>query len=121
MKRPFRFLLLLLFTLLSCDKDKEITHLLNSKKPNELIEGVYEAGNSRDVKYVPLLLKNADKPWASTLLQFKGITVYTECMFSLSKILHVKPPHKFGGPLETADTVNIRFYSYFWQNRMKSK
>ncbi|WP_426669555.1 hypothetical protein ACPPVU_25485 [Mucilaginibacter sp. McL0603] len=116
-KRYVKFVLFsLLVIVTSCQRDKEITRLLNSNKPGEIIQGTYEAGMSGDKKYVPLLLKDADNPAVSTALHFKGFSVYTEKMYALERILHVKPPHPYNGILVIPDSVNIKFYNNYWRS-----
>jgi hypothetical protein len=120
MNRRFELILFLsLFIIVSCNRDKEISRLLKSSNPNERIEGAYEAGKSGNMKYVPLLLNDANDPSASTLLHFKGFTVYTETMFALERILHVKPPHPYKDILLLPDSVNVKFYTLLWQKMNK--
>ncbi|WP_295675904.1 hypothetical protein [uncultured Mucilaginibacter sp.] len=116
MKNGLKCILIFLFFILaSCSDDREITRLLNSNIPNEIIEGAYKAGNSGEKKYVPLLLHDAANGSEGTSLHFARFTVYTEKMFALERILHVKPPHPFGGIKTQPDSVNIRFYVALWQ------
>jgi hypothetical protein len=121
MSKRFSFILfLLVFLIVSCDRDKEIRQLLNSKNPNDIIEGANKAGQTHEKKYVPLLLNNAADPRVATDLHFKGFSVYTEKMYALQDILHVKPPHHFGHILEEPDSVNIKFYNDLWQSMNKT-
>jgi hypothetical protein len=114
-------MIFLLLVLMSCNQDKEIQQLLHSEKPTEIMEGAYKAGTSGDKKYVPLLLKNANNPSASTALHWKGFTVYTEVMFALERIYKVRPPHSYDGVLVLPDSVNIKFYSALWHNMAKDR
>lgn len=115
MKKHFKVVLCFLSLLtISCNKDKQIQELLNGHTATEIIEGANMAGESGNKKYVPLLLKNAYKPRASTDLRHKGFTVYTEVMYALNQIFHIKPPHKFGDILESPDSLNISFYTSLW-------
>ncbi len=113
MKR-YSLMILGVVLMMACNKDKKIIWLLNSKNFNDRMEGIFEPGESRDKKYVPLILKNADGTRASTALHFKGFTVYTEKMYALEKILHIKPPHAYSGILVEPDSVNIKFYNQVW-------
>jgi len=104
---------LLLLVVTSCsDKDKEIKRLLNSKNVYEIIQGASEAAQSGDKKYTPLLLLNAGDQRATTILKFKGYSVYQEKMYALRTILHVKPPNPI---TSTVDSVNIVFFENYWQ------
>jgi hypothetical protein len=117
-------LILCTTVLLGCNNgnnDYEIKRLLNSDKPWDIIEGAWKAGESGEKKYVPLLLHDDGSPGGTTVLKFKGFTVYQEKMFALTKILHVKPPHKVIAVTSRPDSVNIKFYSAFWQNMNKKK
>ena len=114
-------IIFLFLSITSCNRDKEIRHLLNSDTPTAIIEGSYKAGESGDKKYIPLLLYHAYDPSASTSLRWKGFTVYTETMFALERILHIKPPHRYGDILESPDSVNVKFYSALWQKMNRRK
>jgi len=76
----------------SCHRKNEIFSLLNSHEKEDLIKGSYEAGESGNEEFVPLLLKNANDIRVSTNLKFKGYNVYQEKMMALSKIYKRKPP-----------------------------
>jgi hypothetical protein len=121
MRNRFRIICLsLVFVLMACNKDKEIRLLLTSKKTTSRCQGAWEAGETGNKEYIPLLLKNANDASASTSLRFKGFTVYTETMYALERISHLKPPHPYGGILIPPDTDNIRFYSSLW-HKMNDK
>ncbi len=115
------FWLGLILTSASCSRDKRIRGLLSSKSATDIEEGALEAGETGDEQYVSLLLHDAGNPSASTSLRFKGFTIYTEKMYALRDILHVSPPHHFGGILETPDSVNIKFYTQYWEKLNKKK
>jgi hypothetical protein len=121
MKKTSFLLLSSFLMLLSCDHDSEIRHLLNSNIPNEIIEGAYKAGETADEQYVPLLLKNAADGREATSLHFALLTVYSEKMFALERILHVSPPHPFWKIKMPPDSVNIKFYSALWQKMNRRK
>jgi hypothetical protein len=122
MKKNLKLTLFLFFLIIaSCEsRDKEIKRLL-SDKPTEIIVDAREAGDTGDKKYVPLLLRNAKSPSASTSLTYKGFTVYTEVMFALESIFKVSPPHPYKNILMLPDSVNIKFYATLWQNMKKRK
>jgi len=114
MKSILKLTLLILFFLTgSCSKDKEIKRLLTSSKPYENVEGAYQAMQSDDLNYVPLILKNSGRPGATTALQFKGVTVYEESMYALQHLLHVKPPNLI---TDSVDSVNVKFYINYWKH-----
>jgi|GEM_PF-2436202 hypothetical protein len=121
MKKTNFILLSSFLMLVSCNRDKEIRRLLNSNIPNEIIEGAYKAGETADEQYVPLLLKNAADGREGTSLQFALLTVYSEKMFALERILHVSPPHPFWKIKTPPDSVNIKFYSALWQKMNRRK
>jgi hypothetical protein len=118
-----KYLILFVIALIisSCNKDEEIRQLLNSERPYEIIKGAYEAAESGNQAYVPLLLHNAGDPRATTELHFKGITVYEEKMFALEKILKVKPPRPYNYPYDIPDSTDIKFFNGLWQKMNKSK
>ncbi|RYD70367.1 MAG: hypothetical protein EOP55_22355 [Sphingobacteriales bacterium] len=106
-----RFLKLVLFSfylLLACNSDSHIINLLNSKKTSEVMLGCYKAGESRDKKYVQLLLKNANDPRVSTHINFKGISVYEAKMIALKKIYNKKPQKPITW---NPDSTIIKFYT----------
>ncbi|MDB4923926.1 hypothetical protein [Mucilaginibacter sp.] len=106
----------LLLTITSCadNNEQEIRRKLKSKSLDDVFEGTYSAGMSGNKKYVPLLLNAAANPSASSSLHFKGFTLYTEKMYALERILHVKPPHSCNGVLRMPDSVNIKFFQRVW-------
>lgn len=122
MKAYFKspFLLLMFLFLVSCNKDKEIKRLLNSKHPREVVEGAWQAGETGDIKYVPLLLQDCGKPSVSTALHFIGFSIYVEKMGALRKILKVDPPHRVE-QFSHVDSVNIKFYIQYWKDIRKKK
>jgi len=101
---------------ISCESNRNIIKLLNSKDKDELIEGAYLAGESGNKKYSSLLLKNADDVRTSTNLKFKGYTVYQEKMIALSKIYNKKPPIEIN---ERVDSSIIIFYIQLSQSSQK--
>lgn len=121
MKKIGLILLSFVLILFSCDHDKEIRHLLNSRIPNEIIDGAYKAGETADEQYVPLLLKNAADGREGSSLHFALLTVYSVKMFALERILHVSPPHPFWKIKTPPDSVNIKFYSALWQKTSRRK
>ena len=68
---------------------------------------------------MPLLLHDDGNPAGTTVLKFKGFTIYQEKMFALERILHIKPPHKVIPVSSDPDSVNIKFYSVLWQKMNK--
>lgn len=87
--------------------DNDIKTLLQSKNVEDRIEAAYDAGETGKAKFIPDLLKDADDPGRSMLLQFKGYSVYQEKMIALRKILKVEPPVKI---TRDPDSIVIRFY-----------
>lgn len=103
----------------ACSEEDQIKKLLISNKVSDRIQGTYKAGLTGNEKYVPFLLKDMADPGASTLLRFKGFTVYTQKMYALERILKVKPPKPYGGISREPDSVNIKFYQDLWNNKKK--
>lgn len=100
-------ILVFTFSLLSCRSNTEITRLLKSSDHEDVIEGAFEAGESGNYKFVPLLLKDAYDPSGSTTLKFKEFTVYQEKMGALEKIFKKSPPNRI---FREPDSVVIKFY-----------
>jgi hypothetical protein len=98
---------LLLTLCISCDNSNKIKQLLKSKKIDEVIEGAWKAGESRDKQYVPLLLTDAGDQATSTMLKFKGYSIYEQKMYALQKIYASPPPVKI---THFVDSTVIRFY-----------
>lgn len=109
MKYSIKFFYALIFIMFtSCNSDKEIIRLLNSKEKDDIISGAYKAGESGDKQFIPLLLKDAADPRRSTNLQFKGITIYQAKMIALKKIFKQEPPVKI---TYQTDSSIINFYT----------
>lgn len=87
----------------------EIFKLLNSDQPRDLIFGAFDAGESKDTVFLPLLLKNADDPRMCTHIRFKGFSVYQEKMGAIKKILNVTPPTEI---THKPDSTVIKFYMH---------
>jgi hypothetical protein len=103
---------LLLIAICSCQDDtKEIVHLLQSNSKDDLIDGAYRAGESGDIQFVPLLLKDANNVRRSTKLKFLGYNVYQAKMIALGKIFKVHPPADI---TDKPDSAVIRFYTDLW-------
>lgn len=92
---------------LSCNEEVEICKLLNSKDKDEIIRGAFEAGNTGDKKYIPLLLKNANDCRRSTNLKFKGYSVYQAKMTAIKKISKKESPVTIG---RMPDSLVIKYY-----------
>jgi len=106
--KPINKLLIVIILLASCQhSDNNIKALLQSTKVEDRIEGAYKAGESGRTAFIPYLLKNGDDPSRSTLIQFKGFSVYQEKMVALRKILRREPPVKI---TRDPDSIVIRFY-----------
>jgi len=88
---------------------------------DSLMLGTYEAGESGNKAYVPLLLKDAADPSCCTDMRFKGFSIYTEKMYALERIFKVKAPRAYGGILSKPNSINIKFYNDLWQKMNKSK
>ena len=93
---------------ISCNSHNKIIRLLNSKAKEDIILGAYEAGESGDRRFIPLLLKNANDVRRSTNLRFKGISVYQSKMGALKKIFKQDPPVKL---THKPDSTVINFYT----------
>ena len=91
----------------ACNNDSKITRLLKSEKAYEVILGAFEAGESGNKKFVPLLLDNCADERSTTNIQFKGFTVYEEKMAALRKIYKKEPPVKISWK---PDSTIIKFY-----------
>lgn len=102
-------LLIIIVLLAACKpSDNEIKTLLQSKDIDDRIEGAYKAGELGKTDFIPYLLKNADDPNRSTMMQFKGCSVYQEKMIALRKILKIESPVKI---TRDPDSTVIRFYT----------
>ena len=86
--------ILAILFLLSCNHTDDIVTLLNSEETNDVILGAFKAGKSGNIKYIPLLIENADDRRMSTDIKFKGVTVYQSKMIALKKIYKKEPPAK---------------------------
>ncbi|WGK94875.1 MULTISPECIES: hypothetical protein [Flavobacterium] len=100
-------IILIILVFLSCNKDKEICKLLNSNEKDEIIEGAFEAANSGDSKYIPLLLKNANDARRSTNLKFKGYSVYQAKMLAIKRISKKEPSRIIS---RKPDSLVIKYY-----------
>jgi len=99
-----------------CDKNEKITRLLKSTDLNEVIEGAFLAGKSKNEKHVPLLLLNANDWRTSTSFRFKGFSVYEEKMYALEQIYNISPPK----PIKSMpDSLIINFYDSIYKSRLK--
>jgi hypothetical protein len=107
---------LLFLSFISCRGDEQIIHLLNSSDKEDVILGAYKAGESSDIKFVPLLLQNANDPRISTNIQFKGISVYQAKMGAVRKILKQDPPVALS---YKPDSTIIIFYTQLWSKMPK--
>jgi hypothetical protein len=92
---------------ISCNSDKKIISLLKSQDSNEIILGAYEAGESGNKEFVPLLLEGLDNEGMSTESRFKGITIYQAKMIALKKIYKKEPPVKISYKL---DSVVVNYF-----------
>jgi hypothetical protein len=102
-----KFIIMAVLVFLSCNNEVEICKLLNSKDKDEIIRGAFEAGNTGNKKYIPLLLKNANDCRCSTNIHFKGISVYEAKMFAIKKISKKESPATIG---RMPDSLVIRYY-----------
>ena len=102
------FFLLLFTILISCNNEKEITRLLKSNDKENIILGAYKAGESKEKKYVILLLENTDDKRVSINIRFKGFSVYQEKMIALKKIFATEPPKEITAE---PDSIIINFYT----------
>lgn len=109
-KSKYRFFILTLLFLLaaSCNKEQKIERLLNSEDKQDLIEGAFEAGETGNKKFIPLLLKNANDPRITHNLRFKGMSVYQSKMNALKKILKQQPTVAI---TYKPDSTVIKFYT----------
>ena len=97
----------MILVFLSCNKDKEICKLLKSNDKDQIIKGTFEAANSGNNKYIPLLLKNANDARCSTNLKFKGYSVYQAKMLAIKRISKKKPSRIIG---KIPDSLVIKYY-----------
>jgi hypothetical protein len=104
---PRFYILAFVFWAVSCTSDTEIIRLLKSSNHNDVILGAFEAGETGDRKFIPLLINNADDPRTSNMLEFKGFSVYQEKMLALQKIFKKSPPVRI---TYMPDSVVIHFY-----------
>jgi hypothetical protein len=111
-------LLIIVTLFIACNKDNEIRRLLNGPRSVDRIEGCYEAAETSDIRYLPLLLKNANIPLITSNIRFKGISVYQADMYSLSKLLGVSPPHPI---TRVVDTTNVDFFIKYWDKKSHSE
>lgn len=102
-----KFIIIAVLVFLSCNNEVEICKLLNSKDKDEIIRGAFEAGNTGNKKYIPLLLKNANDFRCSTNIHFKGISVYEAKMFAIKKISKKESPATIG---RMPDSLVIKYY-----------
>ena len=98
----------------SCSDNKEIFRLLKSTDKEDVIQGAFQAGESGDKHFIPLLLQNAADPRRSTDIFFKGITVYQSKMIALQKILKLSPPNEISYKI---DSNVIKFYIMAEKNK----
>ena len=115
MKKSAFILICVLFV--ACNKDKEIKGLLNGPTSVDRIQGCYEAMETDDLSYVPLLLKDSGIPLITTNIRFKGTSVYQADMYSLSRLLKVRPPHSVE---RKVDSVNVKFFLNYWERFQKT-
>ncbi|MHA4895350.1 hypothetical protein ACXZ1K_11395 [Pedobacter sp. PWIIR3] len=115
------FYVIFILLLMSCHKsldDRKIETLVKSKNIEDLIIGVFEAGERGDKRFISLLLLNADNPSASLNIRFTGFTVYQQKMSALKKILKVSPPV----PIQRSpDSLVIKFHKNYVKNHHFSK
>lgn len=102
------FNLLMCLAMFSCNSDKRITELLNSRVKDDIILGATKAGESGKKKFTPLLLKNAEDWRTSTNFNYKGVSVYQAKMEALRKIFKKNPPTKI---TYKPDSTIITFYT----------
>ena len=103
-------------TMISCNSDKEIIELLNSKNKDEIILGANKAGTSGKLKFVPYILNNAEDWRMSTNFSFKGVTVYKAKMEALQKILKERSPTEI---TFKPDSTIIKFYTSIYEQTKK--
>ena len=100
-------LVIVLFCL-GCNRKQHIRELLSSKDKEEIILGAYRAGETGDVSFGTLLIKNANDPRISTNINFKGFSVYQSKMIALKKIFSKDPPVPI---TYRPDSLVIKFYN----------
>lgn len=100
--------ILLIFTACMAQPSDKIEQLLQSKSKEDLIEGALLAGKSKNIKYVPLLLRNADDYRTSISYRFLGFSVYQQKMFALEAIFGKEAPVPITAK---PDSVVIKFYT----------
>ena len=90
-----------------CSRNRSTLELLNSENKNDIIQGCYEAGESREKKFVDALLQNSNDPRSTTNLKFYGMSIYQSKMYALQKIFRKAPPNPITWK---PDSTNIKFY-----------
>jgi hypothetical protein len=86
--------------------------MLNSDNKNDLIKGAYKAGETKDKKFVPYLLKDAYDFTTTTHAFYKGISVYQAKMEALEDIFEIKPPVTI---TNRPDSTVIKFYTELYK------
>ena len=107
---------MIILAFFSCNKDKddkEICKLLNSKDKDEIIKGAFEAANTGNKKYIPLLLKNANDNRRSINIKFKGYSVYQAKMLAIKKISKKEPPRIID---KLSDSLIINYYILLYKS-----
>lgn len=114
MKIPCQIIQFLFFVVItsSCNNDKNIIELLDSKNTDDIIMGANKAGSSRKIKFIPYILANAADWRMSTSLNFKGTTVYQAKMEALKKIFKQSPSTQI---TYKPDSAIIKFYTLLYE------
>jgi hypothetical protein len=86
---------------------KEIVGLINSKSKNEVMLGIYYAGESRDTFYVTVLVNHIHNSSIIHHQKFYGMSIHQGVITALTKITGLQPPNKVSYEI---DSTNIVFY-----------
>ena len=115
----YLFIIIVLLFLSGCkSKDDKITDLLSSTQKDDVIYGAFLASKSNNEDFVPLLLKDANDIRSTTMLKFKGKSVYQEKMIALKKIYKISPPKEI---TMDPDSVIICFYDSIYKSKLNDK
>ena len=115
----YLFVIIVLLFLCKCkSENNKISELLRSTQKDDIIYGAFLASNSNNEDFVPLLLKDANDIRSTTMLKFKGKSVYQEKMIALKKIYKISPPRKI---TMDPDSVIINYYDSIYISKLNEK
>ena len=103
-------IIIFVLTTIGCKSNsqvEDITELLKSNKPEDLINGFYLIGEARDTSFLREIISNPYDPRVTNVLKFKGMSVYQSKMNALRKISNTNPPFKI---TYKPDSTIVNFY-----------